>query len=177
MMEFIGPLYNSLQHFTNHYLRLDTLVFWLSTKPYFCTHYLAMGCVPRICLRRKVFIEPLPSNGYMRHNIIRLQYDCVMLHLVGCERWGSWSIIRYYSYPSKIQFSRRTWNFCFLLSFHTVAAPHLTSYPVGAITDELCFLRGPRRDVVPRRVTWAFGYWVCEEKTRSLVWDDRQPGS
>jgi hypothetical protein len=28
MIEFIGPLYNLLQHFTNHHLRLDTLDFW-----------------------------------------------------------------------------------------------------------------------------------------------------
>jgi hypothetical protein len=27
LIEFIGPLYNLLQHFTNHYLRLDTLDF------------------------------------------------------------------------------------------------------------------------------------------------------
>jgi hypothetical protein len=31
VIEFIGPLYNLLQHFTNHYRRLDTLDFW--------THY------------------------------------------------------------------------------------------------------------------------------------------
>jgi hypothetical protein len=28
MIEFIGPLYNLLQHLTNRYLRLDTLDFW-----------------------------------------------------------------------------------------------------------------------------------------------------
>jgi hypothetical protein len=28
MIEFIGPLYNLLQHFTSHYLRMDTLDFW-----------------------------------------------------------------------------------------------------------------------------------------------------
>jgi hypothetical protein len=32
MIEFIVPLYNLLQHFTNHYLRLDTLDLWLSTE-------------------------------------------------------------------------------------------------------------------------------------------------
>jgi hypothetical protein len=33
MIEFTGPLYNLLQQFTNHYLRLDTLDFW----PHFTT--------------------------------------------------------------------------------------------------------------------------------------------
>jgi hypothetical protein len=31
MMEFIVPLYNLLQHFTNYYLRLDILDLWLPT--------------------------------------------------------------------------------------------------------------------------------------------------
>jgi hypothetical protein len=35
-----------------------------STVAYCCTHYL-----PRICLPGKVFIEPLPSSGSIRHNI------------------------------------------------------------------------------------------------------------
>jgi hypothetical protein len=40
MIEFIGPLYNFLQHFTYHYLRLDTLDFW----PHFTTPLLR--CTP-----------------------------------------------------------------------------------------------------------------------------------
>jgi hypothetical protein len=31
--------------------------------------YLAMGCLPRICLRGNAFIEPLPSSGSIRHNM------------------------------------------------------------------------------------------------------------
>jgi hypothetical protein len=103
MIEFIGPLHNLFQHFTNHYLRLDTLDFW----PHYCLCLIGLGlwlhslgsdcstentsitqqwisssvayslervylptvCLPRICLRGKVFIEPLPSSGYARHNI------------------------------------------------------------------------------------------------------------
>jgi hypothetical protein len=30
-------------------------------------HYLATGCLPRICLCGKVFNEPLPSSGSIRH--------------------------------------------------------------------------------------------------------------
>jgi hypothetical protein len=36
-----------------------------------CTHYLATGCLPRICLRRKVFVELLPRNGSIRHNTLK----------------------------------------------------------------------------------------------------------
>jgi hypothetical protein len=39
---------------------------------YCCTHYLAVGCLPRICLRGNVFIEPLPSTGSIRHNMFPL---------------------------------------------------------------------------------------------------------
>jgi hypothetical protein len=34
--------------------------------------YLGTGCLPRICLRGRVFIEPLPSSGSVRHSIIPL---------------------------------------------------------------------------------------------------------
>jgi hypothetical protein len=37
---------------------------------YWCTHYPATGRLPRICLRRNVFIELLPSNGSILHNIM-----------------------------------------------------------------------------------------------------------
>jgi hypothetical protein len=40
MIEFIGPLYNLLQHFTNHYLRLDTLDFW----PHYTNPLLQLNC-------------------------------------------------------------------------------------------------------------------------------------
>jgi hypothetical protein len=40
-----------------------------SIVAYCCTYYLAKGCLPRICLRGKVFILPLPSNGSIRHNM------------------------------------------------------------------------------------------------------------
>jgi hypothetical protein len=44
---------------------------WISSiVAYFCTHYLATGCLLRMCLRGKVFIESLPSNGSLRHNIL-----------------------------------------------------------------------------------------------------------
>jgi hypothetical protein len=36
---------------------------------YCCRLYLATGCLSRICLRGDVFIEQLPSNGSIRHNI------------------------------------------------------------------------------------------------------------
>jgi hypothetical protein len=32
--------------------------------------YPATGCLPRICLRGNVFIEPLPSSGSISHNIL-----------------------------------------------------------------------------------------------------------
>jgi hypothetical protein len=40
MIEFIGPLYNMLQHFTNHYLWLDTLNFW----PHYTNPLLQLNC-------------------------------------------------------------------------------------------------------------------------------------
>jgi hypothetical protein len=40
---------------------------------YCCRLYLATSCLPRIWLR-EVFIEPLPSNEYMRHSINRLTF-------------------------------------------------------------------------------------------------------
>jgi hypothetical protein len=58
MIEFIGPLYNLLQHFTNHYLRLDTLDFWShyiipllslfldSVYPAWVSGYIASGLTP-----------------------------------------------------------------------------------------------------------------------------------
>jgi hypothetical protein len=36
---------------------------------YCCMHYLATGCLPIICLRGKIFNEPLPSNKSIGHNI------------------------------------------------------------------------------------------------------------
>jgi hypothetical protein len=39
---------------------------------YCCRLYPAMVCLPRNCLRKNVFIEPLPSNGQMHHNIRKL---------------------------------------------------------------------------------------------------------
>jgi hypothetical protein len=39
---------------------------------YCCRLYPAMVCLPRNCLCKNVFIEPLPSNGQMHHNIIKL---------------------------------------------------------------------------------------------------------
>jgi hypothetical protein len=36
---------------------------------YCCRLYLATGCLPRVGLHWTVFIEPLPSNGSVRHNI------------------------------------------------------------------------------------------------------------
>jgi hypothetical protein len=44
---------------------------WMSTVVSYCYRfYLAKGCLPRICLHGKVFIEPLLNNGDMRHNIM-----------------------------------------------------------------------------------------------------------
>jgi hypothetical protein len=36
---------------------------------YCCTRYPATRCLPRICLCRNLFIEPLPSNGNPCYNI------------------------------------------------------------------------------------------------------------
>jgi hypothetical protein len=46
MIEFTGPLYNLLQHFTNHYLRLDILDLWPHyTNPLLCNYsYFQMNC-------------------------------------------------------------------------------------------------------------------------------------
>jgi hypothetical protein len=91
MIEFIRPLYNLLQHFLDWTLsasghttldyssRSHSLLYslgadstgntsiakqWTSINvAYYCRLYLATGCLPRIGLRGKVFIEPLPSNG------------------------------------------------------------------------------------------------------------------
>jgi hypothetical protein len=46
MIEFIEPLYNLLQYFTNHYLRMDTLDFWPHytsnwTISFFCQSHIA----------------------------------------------------------------------------------------------------------------------------------------
>jgi hypothetical protein len=88
--EFIGPLYNLLQHFRNHYLRLDTLDFWphytnpllqlkcqlLLASRYGSDHaentsiaYQRMPSIVEYSLPRDVSTESLPSNGSMRHNI------------------------------------------------------------------------------------------------------------
>jgi hypothetical protein len=37
---------------------------------YCWAHYPATSCLPRICLRGNVFIEPLPNCGSTRHNIL-----------------------------------------------------------------------------------------------------------
>jgi hypothetical protein len=102
MIEFIAPWCNLLQHFTNHYLRLDALDFWpqytnpllLEIEPLIVlqprvwphgkhVHCLVMdvsccrvllyalpsnGLFKGICLRRNIFIKPLPSKGSIRHN-------------------------------------------------------------------------------------------------------------
>jgi hypothetical protein len=52
MIEFIVPFYNLLQHFTNHYLRLDTLDF----RPQY------------------TIIRLLPSSGSRRLNIQELEH-------------------------------------------------------------------------------------------------------
>jgi hypothetical protein len=103
-IEFIGPLYNLLQHCTSHSPLLTTLhqstsltelsvivgislyslgsdltentsitYQWMSSIfVYSLEHvHLATGCLPRICLSGKMFIDPLPSNGSISHIIIR----------------------------------------------------------------------------------------------------------
>jgi hypothetical protein len=73
MIEFIGHLYNLLQHFTNHYLRLDTHDFW----PYYtntlllelfwlpnelkCQLLLASRYIASCRTTQKT--HPLPRNG------------------------------------------------------------------------------------------------------------------
>jgi hypothetical protein len=49
-----------------HFLAVDYTV-----VAYCCRRYLATGCLPRICLRGKMFIEPLPSSRSLRHNIYK----------------------------------------------------------------------------------------------------------
>jgi hypothetical protein len=160
MIEFIGSLYKLLQHFTDHYLRQDTLDFWpLYTNPllnysnwtvsqsqsyfttgglppihsswrqlfwtsryiriasgalhskhihclamastivaYCCKHYLTTGCLPRICLRRNVFIELLPSNGPLRHNIKHKCRDLVLQFGVWTQGWRPCSVKKKYCY-------------------------------------------------------------------------------
>jgi hypothetical protein len=34
------------------------------------------GCLPRICLRGNIFIEPLPSSGSIRHSICLILFAC-----------------------------------------------------------------------------------------------------
>jgi hypothetical protein len=62
MIEFIGPIYKLAQHFTDHYLRLDTLDFWphytipllqLNTSTNYCgqnqsQNYFTTGALPPI---------------------------------------------------------------------------------------------------------------------------------
>jgi hypothetical protein len=47
MIKFIRPLYNLLQHFANHYLRLDTFDLWLPTELncqlFWSSRYIASG--------------------------------------------------------------------------------------------------------------------------------------
>jgi hypothetical protein len=44
---------------------------WIfTTVVYCCKHYLATGCLPRIRLRVKMFIEPLLINESINHNIL-----------------------------------------------------------------------------------------------------------
>jgi hypothetical protein len=94
MIEFIGPLYNWLQQFTNHYLthcpllRLDTLDFW----PHFtnsllrCTPY-RLPTVPSVRTPRKtpssVFKNTCFLVRYLAMDVLLLLSSCVL----GCVYW------------------------------------------------------------------------------------------
>jgi hypothetical protein len=43
---------------------------------------LAMGCLSRICLCGNVFIEPLPSNGFVHHNNIKMDLTAIAFEVV-----------------------------------------------------------------------------------------------
>jgi hypothetical protein len=58
----------------------------------FCTHYPAMGCLPRICLHENVFIEQLPSSGSIRHVTL------------------PWTIGRIGELSVSLHFCRKCWN-------------------------------------------------------------------
>jgi hypothetical protein len=78
IIEFSGPLYNLLQHFTNHCRRLDIL----STTPLYSVVHLQfswpllyfLGTEPTenavSCCQECVFIGPLPSNDSTCYNMI-----------------------------------------------------------------------------------------------------------
>jgi hypothetical protein len=67
MIKFIWPVYNLLQHFTNHYLWLDTLGFWpdytnplllqLNCQLLVASRYIALGQTTQKT-------HPLPSSGW-----------------------------------------------------------------------------------------------------------------
>jgi hypothetical protein len=50
------------------------LSFTIAPGPRQCSHFRVPvpwdSCIPRICLRGKVFIEPLPSSGFVCHIIL-----------------------------------------------------------------------------------------------------------
>jgi hypothetical protein len=60
---------------------------WTSTVvAYCCILYPATGYLPRISLRGKLFMELLPSNGCMRHNIfLGLFHFCVFQPQIACN--------------------------------------------------------------------------------------------
>jgi hypothetical protein len=63
MIEFIRPLYNLLQQFSNHYLRLDTLDF----SPYYTNPLLLYYWNQSLCYiasgRTPQKTRPLPNSG------------------------------------------------------------------------------------------------------------------
>jgi hypothetical protein len=101
MIEFIGPLYNLLQHFTNHYLWLDTPDFW----PHYYSHWTVIysklcydrwsigqsvlvssthvGLMTRILLLSDIcgFVDVGLSLSLMREGVCRLQ----LLLILGSE--------------------------------------------------------------------------------------------
>jgi hypothetical protein len=80
MIEFIGPLHNLLQHFTNHYLRLDTLDF----RPHYTNPLLQLNCQLLLASRYIASgrtaqkTHPLPSNGLPLLLRIRCSRMCLL---------------------------------------------------------------------------------------------------
>jgi hypothetical protein len=85
MIKFAGPLRNLLQHFTNHYLWLDTLDFWPHfTNPSLnCQSLLASRCTASGRTTQK--IHPFSSSEYALSLRIRCRGMCLLSRFLAMD--------------------------------------------------------------------------------------------
>jgi hypothetical protein len=83
MIEFIGPLYNLLQHCTNHYLRLDTLDFWAHYSSSWTVSLVKVKVTLRLTVSQSVSLGVEPHLGLMTKYLLR--FDSYVLLFCGAH--------------------------------------------------------------------------------------------